>query len=134
MTCSRCNACPGWMASSLTRVLALRRGQSDTACPTSLRSMQNPPSSLTCKGAIPSGSPLNVYTVSTRIASARQGRKADVVRELDQAYASNLNLSSKAPRSGLCDYLSGRKAVARGRPPPYTPPEQQGLDHPGGDA
>ena len=56
MTCSRCNACPGWMASSLIRVLALRRGQSDTACPTSLRSMQNPPSSLTCKGAIPFGS------------------------------------------------------------------------------
>jgi len=56
MTCSRCNACPGWTARSLIRVLALRLGQSDTACPTSLRSMQNPPSSLTCKGAIPFGS------------------------------------------------------------------------------
>ena len=56
MTCSRCNACPGWTARSLIRVFALRLGQSDTACPAPLRSMRNPPSSLTCKGAIPFGS------------------------------------------------------------------------------
>jgi len=56
MTCSRCSACPGWTARSLIRVLALRLGQSDTVGPASPRSMQNPPSSLTCKGAIPFGS------------------------------------------------------------------------------